>query len=316
MLRVLLFALLAPAACNAGRPLPSLAEVPVALAAPTVLPMTHLSRPIVKVRLDGSEGVPFLVDTGASHTLIGLDTAVELGMQIATHPGTTTVEGSSSHSVAADDYAYVTSLRAGELEARGFYITALDDDVMGMHGFVGILGQDLLSRLVAVFDMERRELHWLPSGTGHEEIAGYLRESRIGDGAWISLKLRYDGRPFLPLTVADIEDDALEMLVDTGADSSSLPTAVVDTLGVEPSGTGMYQGVGGYYEGREFLLEDFHMFGFQLSFECHETQQDHGVLGMDLLREFVFLLDGPGERCWLHHRSVAPNTTGMDEGPR
>jgi len=39
---------------------------------------------------------------------------------------------------------------------------------------------------------------------------------------------------------------------------------------------------------------------------------EYGLLGMNILGEFVFLLDGPGELVWAHHREVELNPSESD----
>lgn len=47
-------------------------------------------------------------------------------------------------------------------------------------------------------------------------------------------------------------------------------------------------------------------FGFDLSFAVSGSQLKYGFMGMDVFKEFVLILDGPGKRRWLHHREINP----------
>lgn len=294
-------------ACAERRPdLLPLLETPISLAAPTLIALEGPSRPVVKVRLDGDVEALFLVDSGAETTVIGESDAKQLDLPLWDYAWASSINGSGAGSTSYDQYAHISSLQLGELELREFRITALKDPVLASLGVAGILGQDLLGRLPVVFDAERHELHLLPPESGQAEIERYLADAELGLGTWRVQPAAYRPRPFLPLGAPGLDDGTLEVLIDTGADSCSFPPVFLDTLGLEAKRSSSFAGIGGNYEAQLYQLDDFDLLGFAVSSEVHRTPLDHAVLGMNVLGEFVFVLDAPSERFWLHHRTVEP----------
>lgn len=292
--------------CNSADPLAPLAEAEIMLEAPAVVELTEGSRPIVQVSFGESEAVPFLVDSGADSTLIDESWATRVGLRVGDYSGTSTISGSGAHTLEISRYAYVTSMRVGELEVQEFFITATDDNTIRDYGFGGVIGQDLLGRLVSIFDMENSELHLLPGELDRDDISTYLGEAKLGAGTWLAEPTLYRPRPFLPFAVSGYDGESLEILIDTGADSCSFPAVAIDALALEPLREETYHGIGGGYQGGVFEMTDFQLAGFQVSFEFHQTPMSYGILGMDVLSEFVFLLDPRGEMCWIHHRKLNP----------
>lgn len=294
------------AACSSQSSLQPLKEVAVHLESPTVLELTDDNRPIVQVHFGDQGSVPFLVDSGAESTLIAPASAERVGLRVGNYSGVGTIQGSGNVTAKVEKYAYIEEMRVGDLVVSDFYITALEDKSISEYGFHGVLGQDLLERLVVVFDMQNRELHLLPIGTDQARIETYLSETGLGIGTWTLEPTVFRPRPFLPMQVDGMDDEGAEVLIDTGADSTAFPTAVIEALELEHFETHIFNGIGGEYEGRTFQIEQFGLSGFFADFELHETPQDYGHLGMNLLGQFVFVLDAPGGNFWLHHREVEP----------
>lgn len=301
------------AACGPTRPeLAPLEEVPLRLDAPTVIALEGPARPVAHVTLDDAEPVPFLVDTGAETTVIDRARAEALGLPLWDYAWESSIDGAGAGSTSYTHYAHVTRLRLGALEAGPFRVTVLEDPILERHGFAGVLGQDVLARLTLVLDSERSRLHLLPAGGDPSALAEYLGREGLGAGSWIVQPTSFRPRPFLPLHVEGLPEGSLEMLVDTGADGTSFPQVMLDVLGAEPLRSTTLSGIGGDYESEVYALQDFDLLGFRVSSEVHRTPLEHGVLGMNVLREFVLLVDGPGERVWLHHRAVTPRAA--DDG--
>lgn len=302
------------AGCS-GRPRSGLGEVPLALDAPLVLELGEASLPIVEVVLDG-HAAAFLVDSGSSISVLDPVRAAELGLAVRPYAGNTSTRGSSGRSVVIDRYVAVERMELGPLVLERTALAALDDDVLrrGLHS--GILGQDLLGRLPLVLDMERRALHLLPPGTDRDGIRAYLEEADLGAGAWAVVEIDFRPCPFLPLDAHETE--LVEIEVDTGATDTSLPEPVIAALDLPLAGPGTVGlvGVGGSRQSPRYLLEDLGLFGLRVRAEVHANALEYGLLGMDVLGEFVVVLDGPGESLWLHHRTVEPDTSALPVGKR
>lgn len=304
MSRAAFSGLLLLCACGENAP-PALADVRVELAAPVVADVVAGVRlPVIEMELGGRSRQRFLVDSGSETTLVVKTRARELGLGLGTYSGTASTTGSSGTSIETDHYACIDELRLGELRVARCRAVAFDSPVLDQMRLAGILGQDLLRRLVVVVDMQRRKVHFLPASFRQEQITAYLREAKLGSGAWSCIDAGYRPCPFFPLTIADLEGEPVQIEIDTGATDTSLPGRVIDALGLRPSGRARLTGVSGTYESATYRLEQFGLFGYRLDLDIHRTPLAHGLLGMNVLRHFVVVLDGPGDSLWMHHRRL------------
>jgi len=302
-MRGALILVLLASACSGTPRTTTVEEAPLHVTEAAVLPLREGSQlPIVTVKIDGHDGLPFLVDSGASHSIVELERARELGLFVGPYSHGTTTRGSGGGSVAYDHYARAGRLVVGGVELNGARLPAIDTEVLRDLELVGILGQDLLRRLIVLFDSERAELHLLPA---KQDVAEYLSANKIGAGKWVQVPLSMRPCPFLPLLLTATELEA-EIEVDTGAATSSFPADVIAALDLTPTGTAQAQGIDGFYEEATYVLESFGFYGFELSLEIKRSPLEYGLLGMDVLGEFVFLIDGPAETLWLHHRAIDP----------
>jgi predicted aspartyl protease len=87
------------------------------------------------------------------------------------------------------------------------------------------------------------------------------------------------------------------LLLDTGADATLLPRAAVERLGVAPVGGERYELIG--FDGsRSFApVVPLEIILLKRAFRGRYllTDQDHGILGRDILNHLTLLLDGPGQ---------------------
>lgn len=310
---------LALAACS-GVSTTAVVDTPIDLDSPTVIPLLEGALPAIGVTLDGRDGLPFVVDSGSSISVIDRPKAEALGLFIGPYSHESSTSGSGGGSVSYDSYAAVDRLEAGGLTLVGSRLPAIDLAMLRDSGYVGILGQDILARLVVVFDMPRRELHLLPAGTDNDAIVEYVKGAEIGAGTWASVPIDFRPCPFVSLDVerpkeVDAESTAevdAEMEIDTGAASSSLPAVAIEALGLEATGTATSRGIDRTFEESTYDLADFGLYGFRVAGQFKRSALDYGLLGIDVLGEFVFILDGPGATVWLHHREVEPDTSAFD----
>lgn len=294
-----LLALLA-AACSSGPATRALDEAALTLAEPCIVPLAERERPVVELLLDGRSAGRFLVDSGSSISLLGAAKAAELGLERRPYASRFEAMGSGGKSATLEHYVRVGRLELGKLLVHDTRLTVVDDPALAQAGVDGILGQDLLVRLVLVLDLQRHELHLLPRG-GTEVLREYLRSAEVGDGAWAMAPIAFRPCPFLPLEVAGLES-SVELELDTGAGSTSLPRAAIAALGLEPIGTHTLGSVGGNYDAELYALEDFGLFGLRIQTNVTAAVGEYGLLGMDILGELVVVLDGPARTLWLHRR--------------
>ena len=189
-------------------------------------------RPGVRLNLDGRE-ILFLVDSASEESFIEPARTRDLGLEVRDEEAAWTLTGSTGKTTTIDRWVPVEHLRLGELELEHVKLWILDDDdSMHLGEYGGILGQDVLSRLAFVVDMERRELHLVPPGSNVVNVPKYLvdlPEDRrpspfaVAAGAFhpTLLHIDYDGR--MPFTVVPIgaEHEELAMVFDTGAESAA-----------------------------------------------------------------------------------------------
>jgi gag-polyprotein putative aspartyl protease len=97
-----------------------------------------------------------------------------------------------------------------------------------------------------------------------------------------------------PLTGAEVRDVPAQL--DTGADRSLIPQAIVDALGLNFSGSMTIGGVGGSVEEMKLYPASFSI--HRLTPHVIEVLDHPGepwvLLGRDMLNSYRLLLDGPG----------------------
>ncbi|UDF02933.1 retroviral-like aspartic protease family protein [Asticcacaulis sp. AND118] len=166
------------------------------------LTLSASKKPIVSVRLNGKGPYRFVVDTGASRTVIRASLAAELGLSSAGQArarGLGGVEYLTRYVIAEVEVG--GGLRMEEWEtfgSQGYEIAAYD----------GLLSADLLTHLPCQLDQGRGEIRYYPSGDmpleGFSPIDGYYRADPIGGADRIYMPLRLEGQE-------------IDCLLDTGA---------------------------------------------------------------------------------------------------
>ena len=273
-------------------------EAPIELAEPTVVPLVDDRLPVVRLSLGPHGEIPFVVDTGAGSSMMEKGRAVELGFSIEPYSHAFTSRGSGGGTVESDSYARVGDLSLGDLTIRNLRLPVFETPVFAELGCAGLLGQDILARLVVVFDFPGRQLHLLPSPV-EDGLPAYLSRERIGIGDWAQAPLDLRPCPFLSITVEDEPLGDLEL--DTGAVLTSFPAPVIERLGLEPVRYGTSQGIDGSRSVPVYRMDAFQLYGFAIRGEVRRSSLEFGLLGMDILGQFIFAIDGPGAQLWLHH---------------
>ena len=290
-------------ACSGAPAFVPVEQAPVALDAPVVVELVPNRLPAVAVRLDGRDARPFIVDCGAGMTFLDAQVAAELGLTMVEYSRPFTVSGVDGAQATISRCARLERLELGSLALDHVVVPLLETDLLTRQSVAGLLGQDLLARLPFLVDTERARLHVLPPATDRQGLIDYLSAADVGDGNWIVVEARFDPCPWLPLEVAGLE--GLEIEVDTGAGMMCLPQRAIDALGLEPVGSGEAPGLEGLKPVRTYELEGFDLFGISITTEVQSISDEHGLLGMDVLGQFLLLVDGPGQTIWLHHRKRA-----------
>lgn len=166
------------------------------------LTLSDSKKPIVEVRLNGQGPYRFILDTGASHTVIRASLGKELGL-VSTGQG-------RSHSLKGTEfmtrYAVSEVMVGGALRLRNW-------QVFGSSGFEaaehdGLLSADLLTRLPCQLDQSGGEIRYYLGGDmpleGFAPLDSYYKTDITGNADKVHIRLRFAGQ-------------ALDCLLDTGA---------------------------------------------------------------------------------------------------
>jgi hypothetical protein len=196
---------------------------------------------LVPVRVDGQGPFRFLLDTGASQSVVSESLARRFGVAIASRTVMLTPAGHRT----TRPMARLSRLELGGVGASDILVTVLPDDLLSVqHRVDGVIGQDLLSAHVYTIDYARKVVIWhtvplTPSGTK-------LRVEQQG------------GQVFVLLPQTSATSGALKMIPDTGADGLVLFSRPGKTLPpMTPLDVGLLRTVSGHRLVRRVLLDEF-----------------------------------------------------------
>ena len=138
---------------------PLLLVAAVAAAAPDELPFEFTTRqPIVRVRVNGGEPVPFVVDTGASIHLIDSDLVRTLGgVQVQAPPGGRQISGGGQGSIAVQTVDGLT-FAVGSVSWTNQRATVVPLGYPKTKHYAGLIGAPILMRYVPQFDFAEQLL--------------------------------------------------------------------------------------------------------------------------------------------------------------
>jgi len=191
----------------------------------------------------------------------------------------------------------------GALTLEDWVVPLVEAELPGSVPDSGILGQDVLARLVIVLDGERSQLHVLPSPIDREGIQRYLAHAQLGFGDWAVTETPFTPAPLLSLALGAPVAADYDLEIDTGATNTTLPKAAIDALHLEPIGKFEANTISGPSVGSRYMLRDVRMFGLRISGDVNECKLAYGLLGMDILNHLVLVIDAPGKSVWLHKRN-------------
>lgn len=208
--------------------------------------LAHLS-------LNGSNALPFLIDTGEGHTLVTAETARKTGLRVLSD----TVMLSTSIGLVAASSAMTDSLSIGEAVMRRLPVYVVAENARWPKGFAGILGNSELSRMGTLRFFEEKLVFPEPA-------------ARTGAPAPPNMRLSASGS----LLVAAACENATRLFgLDTGNagnvfSSIVFPRATTDTLGLNLA------------IGKETFTVPF------LTLQDTRRPDRDGALGMPFLRSF------------------------------
>jgi len=155
---------------------------------------------LVPVQVNGYGPFMFLLDTGASHTVIDSDMVERLGLPIVAKALVSTTAGPETRPVVQVEVASIGSASVDGLQPSVVPLRQLREVESGI---VGLIGQDFLSRFNYTVDYRRHRLRW----TVHDS-----------DGDVRLPLVRAEGRSLVQLSSGS-RDSPVWMVPDSGAEA-------------------------------------------------------------------------------------------------
>jgi predicted aspartyl protease len=238
---------------------------------------------MAQVKVNGRGPYWFLLDSGASRSVIDPTLAKELGLKIASQ---TSITGTGTGKVAAE-IAEPMRIALGGTEYRSEpYIIDLSGAPMSDE-IRGLIGSELFASHVVRLDPGRKRLSWYAPN----------RAPALAKGASLRLKLTA-GKLYLPATIEPRPGLRIErdLRIDTGSESSvndpsaaNAPLIASATLG---NGLGAnFDGVSGKYH--SISIGPYRFEG------VWGPGGNPPLIGMELLQRFVITFDAPGRKIHL-----------------
>lgn len=170
-------------------------------------------RMTVPVRINNSEPVDFIVDTGAERTVISGDLAQRLALEAGPELRLATITGPA---MAPSFYIEELALKSHKVE--GIEAPALERSNLGGNGLLGI---DSLEDSKVFLDFRTQHLEVLPSAIGK-------RPGKLEQGMIVVSAKKRAGR--MILSSAEIDGVKVDIILDTGAQASMGNFALRDRL--------------------------------------------------------------------------------------
>ncbi len=204
---------------------PLMAQAPVRDAPPPDVPLIpelsvvqqfeidRSDRMTVPVRINNSEPVDFIVDTGAERTVISGDLAKRLALEAGPELRLATITGPAT----APSF-YIEELALNSHKVEGIEAPALERSNLGGNGLLGI---DSLEDSKVFLDFRTEHLEVLPSAIGK-------RPGKLEQGMIVVSAKKRAGR--MILSSAQIDGVKVDIILDTGAQASMGNLALRDRL--------------------------------------------------------------------------------------
>jgi predicted aspartyl protease len=276
----------------------------------TTVPFTLIDNHIIlPVRVNGSEPLNFVLDSGAAATVI-IDSRATRALQLEMH-GELPVSGVGT---GPDPVAHIvpeTDLAVGEVSLEGSSVIFLPLDSIPFFNdldhvyFDGVIGAPFFTRFVVEIDYERRQVSFSEPSAAMERIGS------LGDD-WREVPLEIDaGTPYMTAQVAAGEGLPVDvkLLVDTGARGAvSLTPSTDDRLQAPlvyfPS---VSDGLSGEVFNQVAMAESLSVAGYRLqrlpvSYATaggEDENGSNGILGNEVLQQFNLVFDYSHERLFL-----------------
>jgi predicted aspartyl protease len=170
-------------------------------------------RMTVQVQVNGSEAVPFIVDTGAERTVIANDLARKLALESG--PTLTLATISGKYQV---NSFYIEKLTTAAVNLEGLEAPGLERSNLGAYGLLGI---DSLEDARVHLDFAHQKMDVLPSRKSKGK-------TKLENGMIVVTAKKKAGR--MIISSAKIDGIKVDIILDTGAQSSMANIALRDKL--------------------------------------------------------------------------------------
>jgi predicted aspartyl protease len=170
-------------------------------------------RMTVQVQVNGSEAVPFIVDTGAERTVIANDLARRLSLESGPTLTLATISGK-----AQVNSFFIDKLTTAAVNLEGLEAPGLERSNLGAYGLLGI---DSLEDTRVLLDFANQKMDVLPS----RKTRG---KTKLENGMIVVSAKKKAGR--MIISSAKIDGISVDIILDTGAQSSMANLALRDKL--------------------------------------------------------------------------------------
>ena len=170
-------------------------------------------RMTVQVQVNGSEAVPFIVDTGAERTVIANDLAKRLSLESGPTLTLATISGR-----AKVNSFFIDTLTTAAVNLEGLEAPGLERSNLGAYGLLGI---DSLEDTRVLLDFANQKMDVLPS----RKTRG---KTKLENGMIVVSAKKKAGR--MIISSAKIDGIRIDIILDTGAQSSMANLALRDKL--------------------------------------------------------------------------------------
>jgi Aspartyl protease len=268
---------------------------------PVVLSLVGEGLPAIDVVIAGYGRARFLVDSAMELTLLDRDFAKRCRLPVRSYAFELSIQTPSMALARVERAASVERLEFGAARAYDLALPLVDLQSV-LEDTDGILGQDVLGDWALLFRPERRELVLLPSDSLEKRLAAFLpagtRMESIpvhGEDRIMNISFDITGGP------------AVDLHVDTGSTSCTLPMDALARLGLSDPGTpSTSTSLSGKQTRPAWKVSGFPLGTQRLDLVLEGTQAAHGLLGWNALSQRTFVLDGPGRRVMIEASAVAP----------
>lgn len=239
--------------------------------------------PMVQVRVNGSGPYWFIVDSGASRTVLDTRLADELGLAI-TGRGSTTGTGTGAVQLA---YAGGVTIKLGAVEyASEPYVIDLSGVPISKQ-VRGLVGSEIFKSHVVRIDPTKNRI----------SIFAADRPPVLSGGAALALSVE-GGKLFLPATL-DVKPGRVfsrKLRIDTGSESSVNDPSAGEAI--VTARTRLGGGLGESFDGVSGKFRAVRLGPYTIS-DVWGPGGSPSAIGMDMLQRFVVTFDAPRGRIYL-----------------